>query len=217
MSWHLEGFLFLATILTFHPAGQAAADGLNRTNDTLKVKVLLFDFVSLPDRTQKLAQDRVAAIFHKAGVEMEWAPCSTAERQLALFPNCTGYKEATTVLLRILPPAPGKSKADAAGESLYSARIVNVFWDHAQKESARLNVPLPDMLAEIVAHEMGHVFLGPNSHSPAGIMAAKWKPRDLIAISQGGYGFSPRQREVIQAEVRRRQAQQAASGLPPIR
>ncbi len=73
------------------------------------------------------------------------------------------------------------------------------------------------MLAEILAHEMGHVFLGPYSHSLPGIMAAKWKPRDLTDISQGGYGFSPRQRELIQAEVRRRQAQQAASGLPPVR
>ena len=87
----------------------------------------------------------------------------------------------------------------------------------AQKESTRLNVPLVDMLAEIIAYEVGHVFLGPNSHSPSGIMAAKWKPRDLIAISQGGYGFTRQQRELIQTEVRRRQAQQTASGLRPIR
>jgi len=215
MSWQLRSFLCLAAILTFYPQGQAATDGISKTDDVPKVKVLLFDFVSVPEKTQIQAQDKVAGIFHKAGVEMEWAACSTGEGQLALFPDCTGYKEATSVLLRILPTVRKKAKADVAGESMLSARIVNVFWDHTQEESARLNVPLPDMLAEIVAHEVGHVFLGPNSHALSGIMAAKWKPRDLIAISQGGFGFTPRQGELIQAEVRRRQTQQTAPHLPP--
>jgi len=217
MSWQSWSLLFLATVLTSASAGQGATDGMSRADDLPKVKVLLFDFVSLPEKTQKQAQDRVASIFHKAGVEMEWAPCSTGEGQLTLFPDCTGFKEAASVLLRILPPARQKAKRDAASESMLSSRIVNVFWGRAQKESTRLNVPLVDMLAEIIAYEVGHVFLGPNSHSPSGIMAAKWKPRDLIAISQGGYGFTRQQRELIQTEVRRRQAQQTASGLRPIR
>jgi hypothetical protein len=216
MSWQSWSLLFLATILTSASAGQGATDGMSKADELPKVKVFLFDLVSLPERTQKQAQDRVASIFHKAGVEMEWAPCSKGEGQLTLFPDCTGFKEAASVLLRILRPAREKAETDAAGESMLSSRIVNVFWGHAQKESTRLNVPL-DMLAEIIAHEVGHVFLGPNSHSPLRIMAAKWKPRDMIAISQGGYGFTRQQRELIQTELRRRQAQQTASGLPPIR
>jgi hypothetical protein len=90
----------------------------------------------------------------------------------------------------------------------------NTHWDQAQKESAGLSVPMHDILAGIIAHEIGHVFLGPNSHSLSGIMTAKWKHRDLTAISQGGHDFTPRQRELIRAEAKRRQAQQAASRLP---
>jgi hypothetical protein len=100
------------------------------------------------------------------------------------------------------------------GESMLSARIVNVFWDQAEKESARLSVPLPNMLAGIIAREIGHVFLGPNSHSLSGIMTAKWKRRDLIAIFQGSHDFTPQERDLIRAEVQRRHAQQAASALP---
>jgi len=216
MSWHIANLLGLAAILSLHPQLQAATDGIDKSDNVIKIKILLYDFVPIPEKIRTQVRESVVAIFRGAGVQVEWAPCPTVEGQLALFSDCTGYKEATTVSLRVLPQIRKQIKADAAGESMLSSRIVNVFWDRAQKASTQLDVPLADMLAAIVAHEVGHVFLGPNSHALSGIMLARWKPRDLVAISQGGQGFTARERESILAEVRRRQAQQAASDPPPV-
>ena len=102
-------------------------------------------------------------------------------------------------------------KTDAKGEALLGARIVNVFWDRVQNEACRYNVPISDMLAQVIAHEIGHLMLGSNSHSPSGIMMGKWKLQDLGTISRGGIGFTPEQREHIQTEVRKRQASKEQS------
>ena len=69
----------------------------------------------------------------------------------------------------------------------------------------------------IIAHEIGHLLLGPDSHSAAGIMTARWKSRDLVAICQGGLTFTRQESERIQAEVRKRQAQQALVASAPAR
>jgi hypothetical protein len=151
---------------------------------------------------------------------LEWAPCRTVEGTLALYPNCTGYKEKTHLMLRILRAAPKGMKTDAKGEALLGARIVNVFWDRVQNEAVRYNVPISDILAQVIAHEIGHLLLGSNSHSSSGIMMGKWRLEDLRSISRGGIGFTPQQCEHIQTEVRKRQAREerqpsvAAKGTP---
>jgi hypothetical protein len=69
------------------------------------------------------------------------------------------------------------------------------------------------MLAQVIAHEIEHLLLGPNSHSSSGIMLGEWRLQDLGSISRGGIGFTPQQCERIQMEVKRRQFQYNLSGF----
>ena len=211
MSWLLKGSLCLTVILISHL--QAVATPQTRSNSdvdqALKVTVLFFDFVSLPENIQIKAQARVTEIYNTAGIELKWAPCSTGEGQLERYPGCNGFKDSTHVFLHVLPHARKGMKGEAGGEAILGARIINVFWDLAQSEAQRNAVPLPDMMGLIIAHEIGHLLLGPDSHSAAGIMTARWKSRDLIAICQGGWTFTRQECGRIQAEVKKRQVQQA--------
>jgi hypothetical protein len=45
------------------------------------------------------------------------------------------------------------------------------------------------LLGYIIAHELGHLLLGPG-HAPSGIMRATWDMNDLEAIRQGRLKFS---------------------------
>jgi len=206
MSWQLGGIFCFAIMLGFNHAGQAVTQETGKNGDTLRVKVLLFDFVQLPVKTQQQVEGQVAKIYREAGVEMEWIPCSTGEGQTALYPRCTGYENATHLFLRIHPHMRKGMKSEAAGEAIIPARIINIFWDRIQYEANNLRVPVPEVLAHVIAHEIGHLLLGPNSHAPAGIMAAKWRFRDLINIFQGGLRFTPQECDRINAEVMKRQA-----------
>ncbi len=206
MSWLKKGFFCLGLLVTVNVVGRGASETMNPNEESPKVTILFFDFVSLSEKVQKPMQERTGKLYRQAGVELEWAPCPTVERTLAFYPNCTGYKETTHLMLRILRTAPKGMKTDAKGEALLGARIVNVFWDRVQNEAARYNVPISDMLAQVIAHEIGHQLLGSNSHSFSGIMMGKWRLEDLGSISRGGIGFTPRQCKYIQMEVRKRQA-----------
>ncbi len=206
MSWLRKGCICLGLMIILNGAGRAASESTNPNEDSPKVTILLFDFASLSEKVQKPMQERAGRFYQQAGVELKWAPCPTVEGTLALYPNCTGYKEATHLMLRILRAAPKGMKTDAKGEALLGPRIVNVFWDRVQNEATRHNVPISDMLAQVIAHEIGHLLLGSNSHSPSGIMMGKWRLEDLGSISRGGVGFTSQQCEHIQMEVKKRQA-----------
>jgi len=64
------------------------------------------------------------------------------------------------------------------------------------------------VLGAAIAHEIGHLFLGPNSHSPVGIMRAGWDEGDLKRASQDNLTFTADQAKHIRTEVRHRQEQQ---------
>ena len=109
-------------------------------------------------------------------------------------------------------PASGKgAKAEKVGEALLSARIANIYWNRIQHEAEILGIPESRILAHTISHEVGHLLLGTNSHSPTGIMIGKWRSQDLVALSQFGLSFSAEQSEFIREEVRRRKSQQSAS------
>jgi hypothetical protein len=215
MSWLIRGFLCFVAIQVLFQEGQAGAKSINDSERILKVTVLFFDFVHVPEKVRQLARERVGKIYQKVGVQLIWADCPTVEGTMSLYSNCTGFKDETHLFLRILPQARCGLQLEAAGETIHGPRIINVFWDRAREQAVNYRVPLQEMLAQIMAHEIGHILLGPNSHAPSGIMIARCKAKNLIEISQGRYGFSPEQSQRIQSEVRKRQTLQEQIISPP--
>jgi hypothetical protein len=70
-------------------------------------------------------------------------------------------------------------------------------------------VRLGVLLGAMMAHELGHLLLGVNSHSREGIMSIPWDARKLQHVDLGRLGFTGEQASKIQAEALRR-----ADGLP---
>ncbi len=52
-----------------------------------------------------------------------------------------------------------------------------------------------------MAHEIGHLLLGPNSHSLSEIMRAKWHPKDLKVLAKASLLFTSQQAELIRDTV----------------
>jgi hypothetical protein len=53
-----------------------------------------------------------------------------------------------------------------------------------------LNHPWITVLAYAAAHEVGHLLLGDQAHTPQGLMKASWDNQDFGAMTQGGLHFS---------------------------
>ncbi len=63
-----------------------------------------------------------------------------------------------------------------------------------------------EILAAAMAHEIGHLLLGSNSHSATGIMRAKWTRDELELARLGRLLFTADQSILIRAEVLARRA-----------
>jgi hypothetical protein len=55
-----------------------------------------------------------------------------------------------------------------------------------------------------VAHEFGHLLLGPKAHSAEGIMRANWSRHDMENGAKGQLRFTDRQATLIRADVQSR-------------
>ena len=93
-------------------------------------------------------------------------------------------------------------------------KITYLFCDRIEKECGRKgSLPEYVMIGHVMAHEMGHLFLGRGSHSGKGIMRFPSHKADLERASRGGLLFTSREAKRIRAEILKRirveQAQQA--------
>ena len=70
----------------------------------------------------------------------------------------------------------------------------DVFYDQTMGLHVDWNVSVADIIGTVMANELGHLLLGSNSHSDAGIMKAKWQGEELGLMSRGKMRFTSEQR-----------------------
>jgi hypothetical protein len=72
-----------------------------------------------------------------------------------------------------------------------------VLVERVENVAIRMDQNVGDLLGVAMTHEIGHLLLPPDSHSP-GVMAAKI---DFSRIKQGGPSFNPGQATMIRARI----------------
>ena len=79
-----------------------------------------------------------------------------------------------------------------------------VFYRHIQAKAEQERVNPAQLLGLAVAHEFGHLLLGPKAHSADGIRRANWSRRDMELGTKGQLRFTERQTPRIRADVQSR-------------
>ena len=110
-------------------------------------------------------------------------------------------------MLRVLPsPAQHRLKADVFGFAI-SPILASVYYDyavHLSVEDEHVESDARIILGCVIAHELGHLLLGSNSHSCAGIMRSRWGLTQLREALMGSLFFTAEQARVMQAQVNAR-------------
>ena len=60
-----------------------------------------------------------------------------------------------------------------------------------------------NMLGHVIAHELGHLLLGSNSHATSGIMRSRWQAAELQSLAHGALFFTPDQVKLMQARLQK--------------
>src|ERR1700756_4777134 len=125
--------------------------------------VAVYDGIEASWPLLEIAEREADRIFGEAGIDLRWVNCWPG----GMVPDCAGRTGAGQISLRVVArPLSLSAKAMgvafvAKGEGSYA----DVFFDHLEKlysEDASLN--LGPILGHVMAHEIGHLLLGSNSH-----------------------------------------------------
>jgi hypothetical protein len=151
------------------------------------------------------AERMAGTIFRQAGVEVVWVNCDlpVEEGQIASSCHVTEFPRHLQLSIArrskdLTESVLGVSFLAEDGSGCYS----DVFLGPAEELHEKLHViNVGTLLGHVAAHEIGHLLLGTNSHSDAGIMRPHWDERDLAKASKGELHFTQAQGQTMRARV----------------
>ncbi len=193
-------------------APQAAVRDQEEDAGPLSIAIWVYNYPHIPDRRLAEAEKEVARIFAKAGISAEWIQCPVSAEEVRAHPVCQGGMTEREVALTILP----KFNAATRGNSdtyFGSAQVFTngqfghyayVFNDRVEDPANRGPASVSQILADVAAHELGHVLLRSTAHAASGLMRARWDQADLQRAAWGQFLFTPKEAERLRAEVRAR-------------
>ena len=200
-------FSFLLWTAIATSVAWASAQSPAPPEQQVKMHVRVYDYAGVTPKVLAKSEQQADMIFLEASLDVAWEnvippkdpsqgnpvsphPADSAGIDLRIV----GHFESTTRLLRY----------DSMGFAVPpDTAAVSLQW---VDKLASLGIAEEyQVLAAAMAHEIGHLFLGPNSHSAVGIMRAGWNEDDLKRASQAGLMFTADQARRIRADVGRRQ------------
>ena len=176
-----------------------------------KITVRVYDYGRIPGRALAHAEAEARRILATAGVDSIWLDCLEPRGQLQPGdnPDCAGVLGGATVAVRILPRSTkGKVfSSDTDWGFAEGSNLASVFYGRITDFAHSVDgddSEIPVILGDVIAHELGHLLLGPGAHSPTGIMCGHWDRNYLRLALRGRQRFTPQQSELLQANVLRR-------------
>jgi hypothetical protein len=145
------------------------------------------------------ARQHVARIFAAAGIGVEWhepgrsSSCSAGhpELQVGLVEKAERKRQVQDGAMGLAIPGP-----TLAGALAY------IFFDSVHRTARTNHLDPAAMLGHAMAHELGHLLLPYGSHSPNGLMRARWQTRDFKALTDQRLLFSAEESGVMKARLR---------------
>jgi hypothetical protein len=173
------------------------------------VSIAVHDYAGVPPVLLAAAENQAREIFRDARLETAWVNCSPQLEKLE--PRTCYFSDGTHLTLKILPHAMNahvRNRLDVVGTAYLDEKgagyFAYVFYDRIQELAQRRRLG-HELLADVMAHEIGHLLLGSNSHSVSGLMCAHWSDKEQRNISEGALSFVPAQSRIMRDRLRSRQ------------
>jgi hypothetical protein len=170
------------------PALAASGQG-----DLTRLRVSVFNSSPISASIIEQAERQAGRVFRDVGVDVIWLNCPQDASHEASLGRCSEVSFPFHLHLGILRVSRGL-KGSTIGIS-FSAEdgrgcYADLFYEPIRQLEEETSVALSVILGHAMAHELGHLMLGINSHSPSGLMRAHWTREDLTNASRGNLRFS---------------------------
>jgi len=189
----LSSFIFILTL-----------SGVAPCLSVTRIRITIHNDAGAPKSVLTQAADEASRIFQKAGVDSVWIVCQHTNAGASSPPDCLSRVDLTHVSLRIVP------WSAQLGDSIFGSAFLSekgmgvygdVFYPSAEKLHNNCDASVSRVLGHVMAHEIGHLLLGTNSHSALGIMRPHWQAEELRQIGMGTLLFTPDQARKMQVRL----------------
>ena len=214
--------IFLLAALTM--GGEALAATGDGDDSAAGVTIQIHDYVHLPPAALMAASDVVTHIYNSIGVQTDWlAPMrqepfrsggsarggsasrgSSARRNPPYVP----IAQITVIVLTPEMAIRGHIPEGILGFAAVATdggigRIAYVIYDRVRQQAATGAIDETSLFGFVMAHEIGHLLLGPGSHADAGLMKGDWDREDLRRFWMVTPQFSPREAADVRSALAR--------------
>src|SRR5262249_17234624 len=160
-------------------------------------KVIIYNYADLAPEALVKAERRAETIFQELDVKAVWVDSADFKKRFHHDLNSQKEHEeldSIDVVLRIVPRSRAALKSSALGEALpcqmgRDACVANLFMNRVEEQTNVEKISVDQVLGHAMAHEIGHILLGSNSHSSSGLMKAKWGAEDMKRAAKGDLLF----------------------------
>jgi hypothetical protein len=192
-------------------APQFTAAGAGNREDVPEIIVQTYNYAEAGEDVLAQAQQEAARILLEAGIRLSWLPCTPTPEGIVEESRCN-QRGLNILSLMICPEAmlpkgglpPGIFGSALMPESNKPARYARLYFHRLTELAVRHKLPSGVLLGAMIAHEIGHLLLGVNSHSRQGLMSSPWDAKRLKSVDRGQLGFTREQASTLKAEALRR-------------
>jgi hypothetical protein len=160
--------------------------------DITRISVVVYNDAGVPASILQQAKEITERIYQDAGIRLTWND------------HCDPKSGLTQFFVRIVPRSlnlPGEDFGIAFVGPDGRGVQADVFYSGIVQLAEDNSVNPAEIMGHVMAHELGHLLLGMNSHSNMGIMQAHWSGRQFHEMSRGALRFDKRQSQTISARL----------------
>ena len=176
------------------------------------IMVLIHNHSRAPQSVVDGAEREAGRVFAQAGVRVLWLTCSTGAS--ADESDTCQKKSNDTLRLELLSSGTAKSRGWVCGFAIHPD-LARVLYEDVFNlaKTYEMEGSVSRILGGVMAHEIGHLLLGPNAHAGIGVMRSSWSFDEVRQSAMGTLSFTPEQSRIMRAAVPRRE--QAKHGIYP--
>ncbi len=199
----------LLVLLDLASAG-ASSGRLAEPDPTIRVRVT--NYTEATPATVSKAEREAGRLLDEAGLNAVWIDCPVGQSAVIASDPCQQPLAPTDIVLRVLPDRARNGVQDSAFGIAVLPVLASVYYEHAaslaRADGGEFETPI--ILGFVMAHEIGHLMLGSNSHSDTGIMQGQWERKQVRQIMRGDLHFTAQQSKLIRAEGQTRMNHESA-------
>ena len=167
-----------------------------RVEPSRAIAVRVIDLVGAPLTVRRRALEQAARLFERVDVAIVWDNSS----RLTSVPSKPFVVDLT--LLDHGSHSPTTASVLGSATPLPIVPAISVFYSDVQELADRYGVSPEVLFGFVIAHELGHLLLGPHAHTGLGLMRPVWTRTDVLnGVAQGQFHFSAAEGERIRRRL----------------